>query len=106
MEENNKQHEISFELDKAVASGTYSNLTIVTHSSSEFVLDFARSLPGFQKIQIASRIIMTPENAKRFFLILRDNIARYESMNGEIKLTGVQKNPMPPFGFGPNNVEA
>lgn len=105
MEDNNKK-EISIELSKEVASGIYSNLVIITHSNTEFVIDFARSLPGIPKMQIASRIIMAPEHAKRLFIALRDNIGKFEAQNGEIRLSNTQRNPMPPFGFGPNNVEA
>lgn len=99
--------EISLELTKEVAAGTYSNLAIITHSNTEFVIDFARALPGIPKAQIASRIIMAPEHAKRLFLALKDNIAKFESQNGEIRLSQSQRgSQIPPFGFGPNNVEA
>lgn len=99
--------EISLELSKEVAAGTYSNLAIITHSNTEFVIDFARVLPGIPKAQIASRIVIAPEHAKRLFFALKDNIAKFESQNGEIRLTSAQRgSQMPPFGFGPNNVEA
>ena len=79
-----KQFGIDIELDDAVAQGHYSNLAIIAHSSSEFILDFATALPGVQKARVKSRIILTPEHAKRLLYSLQDNIARYESTMGRI----------------------
>jgi hypothetical protein len=67
--------------------GVYSNFVIITHSNSEFVLDFARMLPGAQKAKVFSRIIMTPQHAKALLATLDQNVKRFEAEHGEIKLT-------------------
>ena len=77
---------IDLELDEQTAQGHYSNLVIISHSSSEFILDFAAVLPGIPKNKIKSRIILTPEHAKRLLMSLQENITRYESSNGRIEL--------------------
>ena len=82
--EENKQ--LSLELKPEIAKGNYSNLAIITHSHSEFILDFATMLPGLAKPDITSRIIMTPEHAKRLLGALKDNIVKYENQFGEIDL--------------------
>ncbi|HIZ86369.1 MAG TPA: DUF3467 domain-containing protein [Candidatus Coprenecus stercoravium] len=106
MDNQPQKKEIGIELTKETAAGNYSNLAIITHSGSEFFIDFARLMPGVPKAQVVSRIIMTPEHAKRLLLALKDNVAKYESQNGEIKLTsGAPRNTIP-FGFGPNTPEA
>lgn len=90
-----KQHGIDVELDAEVAQGHYSNLAIISHSTSEFILDFAAILPGLPKANVKSRIILTPEHAKRLLLSLQDNVARYESNVGRIEL----HQPQPHIGF-------
>lgn len=85
MEENEKQ-EISLELRPEIAKGSYSNLAIITHSRSEFIIDFAEMLPGLPKPEITNRIIMTPEHAKRLLIALQDNLVKYESQFGIIDL--------------------
>lgn len=92
--------EISLELKPEVAKGTYSNLAIITHSHSEFILDFATMLPGIPKPEISNRIIMTPEHAKRLFLALQDNLHKYESQHEPITLGGEPKNTFPMGGLG------
>ena len=82
----NKQHGIDIELDAEVAQGHYSNLAIISHSTSEFILDFAAILPGLPKAKVKSRIILTPEHAKRLLMSLQENVARYESNVGRIEL--------------------
>ncbi len=84
--EKDLQNQIQIELPEDVAQGTYANLAIITHSSSEFILDFIRMLPGLPKAKVKSRIILTPEHAKRLLLALNDNINQYENMNGTIKI--------------------
>ena len=79
-----KQQQIQIELKEDVAQGVYSNLAILTHSSSEFVIDFIRVMPGIPKADVKSRVILTPEHAKRLSLALQDNISKYESVHGEI----------------------
>lgn len=91
------EKEVSIELKQEVAKGSYSNLAIITHSRSEFIIDFASMLPGLPKPEVHNRIIMTPEHAKRLFLALQDNINKYESQNGPIQLGG---DPKPTFPMG------
>ena len=81
-----KQFGLDIDIDDAVAQGNYSNLVIITHSTSEFIVDFATVLPGVQKAKIKSRIILTPEHAKRLLMSLQDNIVRYESNVGKIEI--------------------
>ncbi|MFI3295542.1 MAG: DUF3467 domain-containing protein [Rikenellaceae bacterium] len=85
-DENSNSPEIDVEISAEIALGTYSNLAIISHSTSEFVLDFVRMMPGMSKSQVQSRIILTPEHTKRLMLMLQENIARYESMLGKIEL--------------------
>ncbi len=99
-------NEINIELNSEIAKGNYSNLAIITHSSSEFILDFARLLPGVPKAEVTSRIIMTAEHAKRLFMALSDNISKYESQNGEIKINNLSTKENIPFGFGPSSANA
>ncbi|MDR2885799.1 MAG: DUF3467 domain-containing protein [Rikenellaceae bacterium] len=78
MSQEHKQ-EMNIELGEDVAQGEYSNLVVISHSTSEFVLDFAALMPGVPKAKVKSRIILTPEHAKRLLMTLQDNITRYES---------------------------
>ena len=82
------EKKIDIEIKPEVAQGRYSNLAIITHSSSEFILDFAAALPGLPKAQIGDRIIMTPEHAKRLMNALFDNVSKYEAQFGVIDLGG------------------
>ena len=79
------KNNINFELDENTAQGSYSNLVIVNHSPTEFVLDFINVMPGSPKAKVRSRIILTPQHAKRFLSALEENISKYESSFGEIK---------------------
>ncbi len=83
-----KKRGMEIEISPEVAEGVYSNLAIISHSSSEFIVDFARIMPGVQKANVKSRIILTPEHAKRLLYALQDNIARYENQNGKIAVSG------------------
>lgn len=83
--ENQEKNQLKIELTPEVAEGVYSNLAIISHSSSEFVVDFVRIMPGAPKANVKSRIILTPEHAKRLLMALQDNVARYESMFGKIR---------------------
>lgn len=89
MSENPKKG-IDLELDEATAQGHYANLAIISHSASEFVMDFAAIMPGVPKAKIKSRIILAPEHAKRLLMSLQDNITRYESAVGRIDIRGAQ----------------
>lgn len=79
MENNNPaNNEIQIELSEEMAQGKYANLAIISHSSSEFILDFVRVVPGVPKAQVKSRIILTPDNTKRLYFALQDNISKFE----------------------------
>ena len=78
MEKNQVTNEIQVELTDEIAQGVYSNLAVIAHSSSEFIIDFIRVLPGTPKAQVKSRIILTPDNAKRLLLALQDNINKFD----------------------------
>jgi hypothetical protein len=108
MEENKAQKtQINIELKEDIAQGTYSNLAVITHSSSEFVLDFIRVMPGVPKAEVKSRIILTPEHAKRLLFALQDNIKKYESIHGEIKkVEGAGGTTVVPMNFGGPTAQA
>lgn len=91
---------IQIELNDEVAQGTYSNLAIIAHSSSEFIIDFVRVVPNVPKAKVQSRIILTPEHAKRLLAALTDNINKYESQFGPINIQG-QSGFMAPPMLGP-----
>ncbi|NOY48696.1 MAG: DUF3467 domain-containing protein [Chlorobi bacterium] len=93
-----KQGQINIELDEKIAEGTYSNLAIINHSVSEFVLDFVSIMPGTPKSKVKSRIILTPQHAKRLVKALNDNVKRFENAHGEIK---DYEQPPIPLNFGP-----
>jgi hypothetical protein len=101
----NTDNELNIELSGDIAQGSYSNMAIITHSSSEFILDFIRMMPGVPKPQVNNRIIMTAEHAKRLFLALEDNLSKFEKQYGEIILHNEPKNVIP-MGFGSNSAEA
>jgi hypothetical protein len=90
---------LQIELGEQESEGIYSNLALITHSPSEFVLDFARVLPGVRKAKVYARIVMTPMHAKGLLKSLSENIERYEGEFGEIKVT--QKDDAPGIGFKP-----
>lgn len=98
-------NQISIELNEEVAQGIYSNLAVITHSATEFVVDFVRLMPGIPKAQVKSRIILTPEHAKRLVSALKDNISKYESVHGPIKeVKG--SGPVMPLSFGGPTAQA
>jgi hypothetical protein len=99
MSDNNQQPgQINIELDEKIAEGIYSNLAIINHSASEFVLDFVTLMPGVPKAKVKSRIILTPQHAKRLLKAIGENIHRYEIAHGEIKDSD---QPQVPLNFGP-----
>jgi hypothetical protein len=93
-----KEGQMNIELSEEVADGTYCNLAIINHSISEFVVDFINVMPGVPKAKVKSRIVLTPQHAKRFLKALNDNISKFESLHGEIKEQDV---PSVPINFGP-----
>lgn len=84
-EDSKNQNQLNIELSEQIAEGEYSNLAIITHSTSEFVIDFIRVMPGVPKAKVKNRVIMTPQHAKRLMKALADNISKFESVNGTIK---------------------
>ncbi|MFK7797612.1 MAG: DUF3467 domain-containing protein [Aureispira sp.] len=90
-----KQNELNIELSEEVADGIYTNLSIISHSDAEFVLDFIRIVPNLPKAKVKSRIIMSPQQAKRLLQALGDNISRYEATHGTIKDPQAQGIPFP-----------
>ncbi len=100
-----KQNQINIELTDDVAQGTYSNLAVISHSSSEFVIDFVRIVPGVPKAKVKSRIILTAEHAKRLLLALQENVNRFETNFGKISVPN-QKGAMPYMNFGEPKGEA
>jgi hypothetical protein len=85
-----KQGDLQVEMDDAVAEGVYANLAVMSHSSSEFVIDFLRLMPGVPKAKVKSRIVMTPEHAKRLLIAMQDNVRKYESQFGDILLNDIR----------------
>ncbi len=96
-----KKQAINLDIKPEIAKGVYSNLAIITHSHSEFIVDFAEILPGLPKPEINSRIILTPEHAKRLSSALLDNISKYESQFGPIQMG--QAEPKPTFNLADFN---
>jgi hypothetical protein len=81
----NQENQINIELTEDIAEGIYSNLAIITHSHSEFIVDFIKMMPGVPKAKVKSRIVLTPQHAKRLMKALADNINKFEQIHGKIK---------------------
>lgn len=97
--ENQKNNQLQLNLHPDVALGQYCNLALITHSKNEFIFDFAATLPGMAKPDVASRIIMVPEHAKRLLLALQENVLKYERKFGPIDLgEGINDRTINPFG--------
>lgn len=103
MEDQKKEKRLDIELSEDVAQGNYVNMAIISHSSSEFVIDFTQIMPGVPKAKVKSRIILTPQHAKRLMRAINENIQRYESMHGTINEPSEN---MPPFNLGTPTAEA
>ena len=104
MAENKNQKQISIELSDEMAEGVYSNLAIISHSQSEFVLDFIRMMPNVPKAKVKSRVILTPQHAKRLMRALEDNMKKFEKQFGTIAET---ESPMiPPMNFNTPKAQA
>lgn len=87
-------NQLNIEISEEVADGIYSNLAIITHSNSEFVLDFVRVMPGVPKAKVRSRILLTPQHAKRLMRALADNVQKFEAVHGPIRDTDMPEIPM------------
>jgi hypothetical protein len=98
MSDQKKQGQINIELDEEIADGTYANLAIINHSLSEFIVDFVNIMPGVPKAKVKSRIILTPQHAKRLTKALAENVTKFEQAHGEIKDYEL---PPIPLNFGP-----
>lgn len=97
------QNQLNIEISEEVAEGSYANLAIITHSHAEFVIDFVNVMPGTPKSKVKSRIILTPQHAKRFMKAITENIGKYEAINGAIKdLEEIQL----PMNFGGPTAQA
>ena len=103
-EEGNQGNQINIELSEAVAEGVYANLVMIAHSNREFVVDFIRLMPGVPKAKVKSRVVVTPEHAKRLLYALKENIEKYEAAFGPIKRT--EEAPKFPMNFGGTMGEA
>ncbi len=104
MSQEQQQNQINIELSEEIAEGTYANLAVITHSTSEFVMDFIGLMPGMPKAKVKSRIIMTPEHAKKLMRALADNVAKFESVHGVIDEGNGQQGF--PLSFGAPTTEA
>lgn len=98
MSTEDRKNQLNIEIDEKVADGTYANLAIINHSISEFVVDFINVMPGSPKSKVKSRIILTPQHAKRLAKALGENVNRFEANHGEIK---DYEQPPIPLNFGP-----
>jgi hypothetical protein len=100
---NPNANQLSIELTEEIAEGIYTNLAIITHSPSEFVIDFVKVMPGIPKAKVKSRVVLTPQHAKRLLSALADNISKFESVHGTIKqIEGITV----PMNFGGPTAQA
>lgn len=99
MSDTKSNQQLNIELNEDVAQGVYSNLAVITHSPAEFVVDFIRVMPGVPKARVQSRIILTPQHAKRLMRALMDNVQKYEAQHGQIQET-LGQDHMIPMNFG------
>ena len=104
MSEKNKKEGLNIELSEEISEGSYSNLAIINHSPSEFVLDFIQMMPGVPKARVKSRIILTPQHAKRLMKALNENIIKFEGQHGEIK--DIDSSANVPINFGGPTAQA
>lgn len=102
--QNDQDGQLNIELPEEIAEGTYSNLSVITHSNSEFVVDFIQMMPGVPKAKVKSRVVMSPQNAKRLLRALQDNVMKFEKSFGTIH----DADPMQgmPMNFGGPTTEA
>lgn len=98
MSEENKKQNMNIEINDQTSEGVYSNLAVINHSPTEFVVDFIQIMPGVPKARVKSRVILTPQHAKRLAKALAENVSRFENQFGDIKDTQA---PAMPMSFGP-----
>ncbi len=99
-----QQNQINIELPEDISEGVYSNLAIISHSQTEFVIDFIRMMPNLPKAKVKSRIVLTPLHAKRLLKALNDNLVKYEAQHG--KVTGPSDAGLPPMNFNTPKAQA
>ena len=104
MSDNKENKNINIQLDDSIAHGIYSNLVVVNHSPTEFVLDFINVMPGVPKAKVKSRIILTPQHAKRLMKALNENVTKFEVQHGQIKDLDSSNNV--PINFGGPTAQA
>lgn len=104
MEDQKNTNKINIDLPEDIAEGIYSNLAIITHSHAEFIIDFVKLMPGAPKAKVKSRIILTPEHAKRLHKALADNVRKFEALHGPIKES--KDGGLPPFSMGGPTAQA
>jgi len=100
----NPENKLNIELPEEIAEGVYSNLAVIAHSNSEFVIDFLRLMPNVPKAKVKSRIVITPQHAKRLLSALAENIQRFEAQHGPIKESGSSN--LPPMNFNTPTAQA
>lgn len=105
MPDNKQKNQVNIELGEEQAEGTYANLAMITHSHAEFIIDFIKMMPGMPKAKVKSRVILTPQHAKRLLRALKENISKYESMHGVIE-TPEGPEGLPPFHLGGPTAQA
>lgn len=105
MNDQNNQKQINIELSEEIAEGIYANLAMITHSNAEFIVDFIKMMPGVPKAKVKSRVILTPQHAKRLLHALQDNILKFEAIHGKIK-EPIAGEGVPPINFGGPTAQA
>lgn len=94
-----KKNQLNIELSEEIAEGIYSNLAIISHSQTEFIVDFIRIVPNVPKAKVKSRVVLTPTHAKKLLQALADNVKKYEAQFG--KIASQKEPPFPPINFTP-----
>ncbi len=101
-----KENQLSIELNEEIAEGVYTNLAIISHSNSEFIMDFVNIMPGIPKAKVKSRVVMSPQNTKRLIHALNENIKKFEQMHGPVKMDNSPGSSGFPINFGGPKAEA
>jgi hypothetical protein len=105
-DKNQPDNQLSIELNEEVAEGVYTNLAIISHSNSEFIMDFVNIMPGVPKAKVKSRVVMSPQNTKRLIYALNENIKKFEHIHGPVKMDNNPNNSGFPINFGGPKAEA
>lgn len=109
MNNNNQKpqgNQLQLDLSPEVAKGVYSNFQIISHSPTEFIVDFAMMMPGMPKASVGTRVVLAPQHAKRLLMALQENVLRYEQEFGKISLPDQQPRTIAPFGPGNTKEQA